>query len=228
MCDAIQNLWIEKGEKALFIGDSITDCGRRGNLAPLGDGYVKQFVDMVIAEDQARAASITWINKGIGGNTVVDLCNRWDDDVLRHEPDFLSVKIGINDSHRFLGGNESAFSPDNFRKAYDSVLRKTRERLGKDLKLLLIEPFYISRADRYPEGEEPNWRQKVLALLPKYRQTVCDMGEKYGARVVHTHDMFQRLLEHYEPDAFCGEPVHPNHTGHLMIAMEAMSVLCAE
>jgi len=34
---------IKSGEKVLFIGDSITDCGRRNEARPLGVGYVKLF-----------------------------------------------------------------------------------------------------------------------------------------------------------------------------------------
>ena len=33
--------WIEDGQTLLFIGDSITDCGRRGAEAPLGNGDVR-------------------------------------------------------------------------------------------------------------------------------------------------------------------------------------------
>ena len=32
----MSNLLFQSDEKVLFIGDSITDCGRRGDHAPLG------------------------------------------------------------------------------------------------------------------------------------------------------------------------------------------------
>ncbi len=32
---------VKDGQTILFIGDSITDCGRRGAEAPLGNGYVR-------------------------------------------------------------------------------------------------------------------------------------------------------------------------------------------
>ncbi len=39
---------VQDGQTLLFIGDSITDCGRRGLEAPLGDGYVNLFSDMLL------------------------------------------------------------------------------------------------------------------------------------------------------------------------------------
>lgn len=31
------------GQTVVFVGDSITDCGRRGSDAPYGNGYVKRY-----------------------------------------------------------------------------------------------------------------------------------------------------------------------------------------
>jgi hypothetical protein len=51
------------------------------------------------------------------------------------------------------------------------------------------------------------------------------MSKKYKTKIVHTHDMFQRQLKYRDSDAFCPEPVHPNRTGHLLIACELLRVL---
>ena len=78
---------IRNGQKIVFIGDSITDCGRRDAQRPLGAGYVKLFADLMIIREPAKR--ITIINKGIGGDNVLGLRNRWTDDVLRNRPDWL-------------------------------------------------------------------------------------------------------------------------------------------
>jgi len=41
---------IKSGEKFIFIGDSITDCGRRAEFAPLGNGYVFMVVNLATAK----------------------------------------------------------------------------------------------------------------------------------------------------------------------------------
>jgi len=201
---------LKSGETILFIGDSITDCGRRDTARPLGCGYVKMLADMLAAREPAKRVHV--VNKGIGGNVVTQLQDRWTDDVLRHRPNWLSVKIGINDVHRTLAGSPEAVPPGRYAEAYDEILARTTKKLPK-CRILLIDPFYIS-TERSPSSA----RSTVLKLLPKYINTVHRMAKKYGTRRVKTHEIFQRLLKYHEPDLFCPEPVHPNPTGHLVIA----------
>ena len=101
----MSNLLFQSGEKVLFIGDSITDCGRRGDHAPLGSGYVKKVTELITAKYPGRR--IEYVNKGIGGDIVEGLEARWDVDVIAEQPDWLSVKIGINNASRQLGGGYS-------------------------------------------------------------------------------------------------------------------------
>ena len=201
---------IRKDQTLVFIGDSITDCGRRGEHAPLGSGYVKLFADM--HRIRRPAGKINVINRGIGGATVTGLWGRWHDDVIRNRPDLLSVKIGINDLHRTLRGDVDPVPPDRYREAYTDILRRTQEALPA-CRILLIDPFYIST-----DKASDSFRCLVLEKLPAYLRIVKDLSRTFGKLLIRTHALFQRLLRHYEPETFCPEPVHPNLTGHLVIA----------
>ena len=46
----MSDFWVQDGETMLFIGDSITDCGRRAAEAPLGNGYVRAFTEIATAQ----------------------------------------------------------------------------------------------------------------------------------------------------------------------------------
>jgi len=208
---------LRNGQTVLFIGDSITDCGRRVDQRPLGGGYVKLFADLLAVREPEKRVTI--INKGIGGDRVTGLRDRWTDDVLRHKPNWLAVKIGINDLHSVLRGDPNAVTLDRYEEAYDAILSRTKAALPK-CSVLLIEPFYLSR-----ERSSSSFRHDVLKLLPKYLQVVRKMSRRYKTRLVKTHDMFQRLLKYYDADTFCPEPVHPNITGHLAIAEAVYKVL---
>ena len=210
-------LKIKDGQTVLFIGDSITDCGRRDAAAPLGNGYVKLFADLAVAREPAKSLSI--INKGIGGDVVTGLRNRWKDDVLVHDPDWLSVKIGINDLSRTLCKSPEPVPPSLYREAYDEILSRTAAACPK-CRVLLIQPFYISVED-HPDA----LRKRVLDLMPKYMNVVTRMSRKYGTRIVKTHAMFQRLLRYHDANTFCPEPVHPHRIGHMAIAEAVYATL---
>jgi len=185
----MSDLCFQDGQTVLFIGDSITDCGRRDAAAPYGGGYVKFVIDLITAKYPER--KINFINMGIGGNTVKDLHGRWQEDVIAHKPDWLSVKIGINDLHRHLRDSVEDLAPARYRELYDDILSQAAQKV--DPKIVLIDPFYI----RTPETAD-DFQQKVLDLIPQYIDIVQEMSEKYGTKIVHTHEMFQRQLQ-YRP-----------------------------
>jgi lysophospholipase L1-like esterase len=208
---------IKNNETILFIGDSITDCGRISDHRPLGNGYVQQFHDLVIAREPAKKIII--INRGVSGNRIQDLQNRWTDDVLGHRPQWLSVKIGINDLHGYLFGASAENAPKYFEQAYEEVLSRTKKQLPA-CGLLLVDPFYISR-----ESSKASPRRAVLQLIAEYIKVVHKMSRRYKTRLVKTHDIFQKCLKTHDPDLFCPEPVHPNATGHAVIANEIYAKL---
>ncbi|MGJ8639625.1 MAG: GDSL-type esterase/lipase family protein [Opitutaceae bacterium] len=114
---------LETGQRLLFVGDSITACGRArpvGRSDSLGDGYV-QLVESLIAAEYPEQ-SIEILNTGISGNRITDLELRWQEDVLRLEPNWLSIMIGINDVWRQF---DDASNPSQVTlEYYESALRK--------------------------------------------------------------------------------------------------------
>ena len=212
----MSDFWVRNGERMLFIGDSITDCGRRDRAVPLGDGYVSIFTELATARYPER--KIEWVNMGIGGNRTTHLKERWQTDAIDQQPDRLSIKIGINDLNSFRRGDPDGVSPDQYRKNYDEILASTRRALG-DIPVILITPFYISTSiDDEVEGA-------ALALMPEYIEIVETMSARYGTLLLNLHDVFQQQLRYRPPDVFCPEPVHPNHTGHVVIANALMDLL---
>ena len=210
------DFWIRDGERMLFIGDSITDCGRRDRAAPLGDGYVSLFTELATARYPER--SIEWINMGIGGNRTTHLRERWQTDVIDHRPDRLSIKIGINDLHSFLRSDPDGVAPDRYRSNFAELLASTRRALG-DIPIVLVTPFYISTdLDHEFEGA-------VLRLISSYIDTVREMSAKYDTLLLDLHEVFQEHLKYRPPGTFCPEPVHPNHSGHVVIASALMEFL---
>lgn len=209
-------LALKDGETILLIGDSITDCGRRAQEAPLGNGYVRILSEMITAAHPERA--IRYLNKGIGGNRVVDLKNRWTDDVMDQDFQWLTIMIGINDCAGYVMGQPSPVDPDLFAQIYDELLTRTTEK--HDCGIVLLDPFFISK-----DTTGNSMRTSFLQTLPDYVRTVHRMSKKYGTRLVPTQEAFNKHLKYREPDFFAPEPVHPYHIGHVIIAHELYRVL---
>ncbi len=207
---------LKQGQKIVCIGDSITDCGRRAEFAPLGNGYVKYFNDLLVASYPEKNISV--INKGISGNTIIDLQNRWEDDVIYHNPDWLTILIGINDLHHVLRKSPDwqDCTEDKFEKRYSEVLTVTKDKL--DCGIILLEPFYIS------VDTSGGWRNLVLKELKKYVDAVRKIAERFDTKIVRLHQIFQKHLKYRDSETFCPEPVHPNSTGHMVIASSLFEV----
>ena len=212
----MSDFWVQDGETMLFIGDSITDCGRRDEHAPLGNGYANLFSELATARFPQRR--VRYVNMGIGGNTVVALLERWQTDVLDHRPDRLSIKVGINDLHLYLRGDEGAVGPASFEEAYDRILGITAREVG--CPVVLITPFYLST-----ERTGGSFESKVMGLLPEYIAIVEAMSRKHGARFLNVNDVFQNQLRYRDPSDFAPEPVHPHQAGHIVIASALMDLL---
>ena len=209
-------LVVQDNQTLLFIGDSITDAGRRAAAAPYGQGYVAILIDLITAEYPER--NINYINKGIGGDRVTGLYERWSDDVIRHQPDWLSIMIGINDLHSMLRGVEPNVPVELFREKYDGILARTRGETSAEI--VLIDPFYVSA-----DGDGDGFRTVALETIPKYIAVVHEMTKKYDTRLVPMHDIFAEHLKYRESELFCPEPVHPNHRGHVVIASALLDAL---
>jgi lysophospholipase L1-like esterase len=201
---------IKPGARLLFIGDSVTDCGRQrpigtGPLDALGQGYVAEVDKLLRVEHPRRPVRIT--NMGVSGNTVRDLSKRWDKDVLALAPEWLAVMIGVNDVWRqFDWVNRSgAVLPDDFELTYEMMLRRTRPNLKG---LVLMTPFYVE-SDR-----SDLMRQKIDA----YGAIVKELARRHEALLVDTQAAFDRVLRRLDFKLLAADRVHPTEIGHNVLA----------
>ena len=199
-------LWTA-GQTIVMTGDSITDCGRREDPLALGGGYVRQTVALTTARYPERR--LTFVNTGIGGNCVDDLQGRWQVDVLDHQPDWVTIMIGINDLHRTRDSIKD-LPADVFEAGYRDILDQTK---AAGARLVLLDPFYLSleHGQATAEGD-------VLTRLDSYLGVVERLAAEYQAIHVRTQDAWLRVLREVPSSRWCGEPVHPNGDGHLVMA----------
>ncbi|WP_347551946.1 SGNH/GDSL hydrolase family protein [Pseudalkalibacillus hwajinpoensis] len=159
--------------KWLYIGDSITDSGRKRDPEGLGFGYVRMVRDEVM-----KGREIQFVNKGVSGNRISDLEDRWQEDVMAIDPDVLSISIGINDVWRQLSHPEmTQVYPEDFHSIYERLLDATK---SINAKVVLMEPTII----------EEDLNSKGNQMLIPYVEIVRSLAKKYDAVLVPTHAVF--------------------------------------
>jgi lysophospholipase L1-like esterase len=196
----------DRGSRLLFIGDSITDCNRRKDPDELGSGYVRLIADHLSAFDPWRAPAV--LNRGISGNKVPDLEQRWQRDVIDLRPDVLSVFIGVNDVwHGFKPDRQGCTLPD-YVAGYRRILGLAREALPH-LQLVLCEPSSLRLA-------EP---ADAHAQLQPYVEAIGALAVEFEAdAVVPLYAAFNGAYEQRPDIAWTTDGVHPTSTGHMLIA----------
>jgi len=199
---------LPKDDVILFQGDSITDGGR----ARTGNDYnhiMGQDYGYILAAElgeQYPERNLTFINRGISGNTVQNLAARWATDTLALKPNFLSILIGINDT---LGRN--TISAEAYEQTYDKLLSDTKAAMP-DLKILLCEPFLL------PVGKFKATYADNMVELKKRQETVARLAAKYHLPLVHLQKAFDDACQKAPPDHWSWDGVHPTYAGHGLIA----------
>jgi lysophospholipase L1-like esterase len=199
-------LVFQPGQTLLFIGDSITDCGRRSHAAPYGEGYVSLARALLLARHPELPLRV--INQGIGGNRVIDLAARWEEDVIAHQPAWLTICIGINDVWRAFDGHpELAVPLDLFAATYRRLL--DRARAATQTNIILMEPYLI----------EPSLADPMRRAMDSYGALVRELAEEYATTLVHTQAAFDAALATTPATLWANDRIHPNLPGHSIIAL---------
>lgn len=213
-------LRLRNGQRILFQGDSITDCGRDRSAATgntgggLGTGY-----PLLIAAALLKAkstAGLEFVNRGVSGDRVPDLAKRWEADTVNLRPDVLSILVGVNDFwHRLFRGYTGTVS--DYAAQYAELLAATKRALPR-VRLVLLEPFVLRTGvvdgRWFPEFDER-------------RAAAARVASDAGATWIPLQQMFDDLSKEAPASWWVSDGVHPTPAGHAAIAdawMQAVSL----
>ena len=203
-------------QKLIFIGDSITDAGRTDGLGEYsseqyGDGYVSRVRELLLV--RAPQAQLTLLNRGVSGDTVRHLAARWQRDVLDQRPDWLSVKIGVNDVWRgFDGPAREAVSPAEYTQTLRTLLGQAA---AQGTRLILVTPFLI----------ETNRAEAMRVAVEERAAIVAELAREFAAPLVALQPAFDAAYQASEPLLWSHDRVHPSGPGHMLIALEWLRTL---
>jgi len=202
----------EKGDTILFQGDSITDAGREkkkelpNNAGSFGKGYA--FLAASNLLNAMPEKDLTIYNRGISGNKVFQLADRWQKDCLDLKPDVLSILIGINDYWHFRNGKYDG-TVEVYENDYRKLLQHTKKELP-NVKLVICQPFAVTNTRAVDES----WIEPVKTFQAAAKR-IC---KEFDGIWVPFQKVFDEAVLHAPATYWTGDGVHPGMPGAQLMA----------
>lgn len=204
---------LKKNSVILFQGDSITDCGRKrdennaNTFEQLGPGYALLAATQIMKTHADKQPKI--YNRGISGNKVFQLRDRWETDALAFMPDVLSILIGVNDFWHTLSsgykGTAVVYNAD-----LRDLLTYSKEKLP-NIQLVLCEPFAIKGGAAI---DEPRW----FPFFDEYRLALKKIADDFNAIFVPFQSAFDAAIKLAPARYWSYDGVHPDLPGRQLMA----------
>lgn len=203
---------LEKDDIILFQGDSITDAGRNrdetsaNNTRALGSGYALLAGSRLLNAHASKNLKI--YNRGISGNKVYQLAERWDADCLELKPSVLSILIGVNDFWHMLNGKYDG-NIDTYRKDFKALLERTKDKFP-DIKLIIGEPFAVSDV----KAVDASW----FPRFNEYQKAARQLADEFKAVFIPYQAVFDKASKIAPPVYWTHDGVHPSLAGCQLMA----------
>ena len=202
---------LQKDNKILFQGDSITDAGRdkKNQIAnaqkAFGGGYAWMAASHLLIGNPEL--NLTIHNRGISGNKVHQLAARWDKDCIALQPDILSILIGVNDIWHGLNGRYDG-TVKTYENDFIALLKRTRKSLP-NTRFIICEPFVLTCG-----AVNDKW----FPEFDHYRESARKVSDRFEGIFVPFQSMFDQAVKYAPAKHWAGDGVHPSSHGASLMA----------
>ncbi|MDR2971011.1 MAG: SGNH/GDSL hydrolase family protein [Bacteroidales bacterium] len=204
---------LKKDSIILFQGDSITDGGRKrdsnacNTLEHLGNGYALFTSTQLLKTHAEKQLKI--YNRGISGNKVYQLRERWDAEALAFSPDVLSILIGVNDYWHTLTGDYKG-TVEIYENDLRALLKYTKDKLP-NIQFVLCEPFTVKGGRAINDTQ---W----FPMFDAYRLAAKKLADEFSAVFVPFQSAFDEALKLAPASYWAADGVHPDLPGRQLMA----------
>lgn len=178
-------------------GDSVTQGGSASKPE-------NRYVDLLRARlgSAYPGAQVTVINAGIGGSSTDSRRAGFDQEVLAHKPDLITVEFV----------NDIGYSSEKIAHNYAEFMRRAREQLP-NVEFIIITPHFV----------RPDWAGNFDAAVEAMRKAAADNRAAVG----DTSNVWANLRQVGIPygTLLANEINHPNDLGHEFFAVTIMDLL---
>ena len=212
---------LPKYTQLLMTGDSITDCGRARPIGAkntgMGSGYPAIVDGMLSALYPEK--KIFCYNTAVSGSTTAALREKYDEFFIPEKhPTVVTLLIGINNVWRHF--DVGSYFPESLKRLdivhYEEDLRFMIEKVtASGCKLVLMTPYFL----------DPNSSHPMRKMCDDYAQTVRRLANEYRLPLCDTQKVFDEFLTKADSCLVSADRVHPNTTGHYVIANALLKTL---
>ena len=202
----------KKGDTILFQGDSITDAGREkknelaNNSRSFGSGYAFLAASSLLKEFPEK--ELTIYNRGISGNKVYQLADRWEKDCLSLKPDILSILIGVNDYWHFRNGKYNG-TVEIYENDFRKLLQQTKKILP-NVKLVICEPYYVLNTS----AVDQSW----VEPMKEYQAAAKRIAVEFHTVWVPFQKVYDEAIKYAPATYWTADGVHPAMPGAQLMA----------
>ena len=201
----------KEGERAVFLGNSITDGGHYHSYIWLY--YMTRFPNM----------PIRIFNGGIGGDTAYDMNKRLDGDIFAMKPSVLMVTFGMNDSGYFEynGDKPKEFGEQKYQESVKNY--QQMEKRFKDLpdtRIVMVGTSPYDETVQLKENTPFKTKNETIKRLVEYQK---ESAAKNNWEFTDLNAPMVALSQQYQQKdpafTLCGsDRIHPDNDGHMVMA----------
>lgn len=201
----------KEGDRAVFLGNSITDGGHYHSYVWLY--YMTRFPNM----------NLRVFNGGIGGDTAFDMNKRLDGDIFCLEPTVLMVTFGMNDSGYFEynGDNPKEFGEQKYQesiKNYQQMEKRFKELPNTRIVMLGTSPYDETVQLK---GTLPfRTKNETIKRIVEYQKQSAAENNWEFTDLNEPMTIINRQFQQKDPSfTLCGrDRIHPDNDGHMVMA----------
>ena len=219
--------------KVVFLGDSITEAGVYDNEVgvPSGDTLIyPKYTGFITLLKNDIEDDIELIGKGVSGNKVSNLLERYKKDVLNLNPDIVFIYIGINDVwHKYSMGTGTDIL------FYENGLRKIIGDLkNQGARVILCTPTVIGENKGeftlVNEFKDIETMEIMNGDLDAYSDVIRKLSSELNTDLLDLREIFMSYISENNPNNESSgittyDGVHLNDLGNKLIADEMLKFL---
>ncbi len=202
---------LKKGDRIVFLGDSITQAGAKGN------GYIRQIESAILGAYPDHGIAI--IGAGISGHKVPDCQKRLGRDVLKKKPSIVFIYIGINDVWHW--NRDKGTKKEDFDAGLRDMIAKIK---AVGARVILCTPTVI--------GEKTDGSNKFDEMLDEYADVSRAVAKDTDSQLLDLRKGFMDYLKVHntankDRGVLTGDSVHLSAAGNAKVAelmLQALNV----